>query len=134
MRSKRRDNLVRRSARRAGFTFVELLATVVLIGTIMPVAMRTIALCTRLAGQSRREIEAVSLASTKLAELVASKDWATGGKAGNFGADWPGYEWSAEVSSWTESTVRQLDVEVLWTSQGRQRQITLSTLVYPEAN
>jgi prepilin-type N-terminal cleavage/methylation domain-containing protein len=121
-----------RRGRPGGFTFVELLATVVLIGIIMPVAMRTISICTRLAGQSRREIEAVSLASTKLAELVASKDWETGGKSGDFGTDWPGYQWNAEVSNWTESTVRQLDVEVLWTSQGLQRQVTLSTLVYPE--
>jgi type II secretory pathway pseudopilin PulG len=131
MSNMQRDNRVR-SARLGGFTFVELLATVVLIGIIMPVAMRTISLCTRLAGQSRREIEAVSLASTKLSELVASKDWETGGRGGDFGTDWPGYQWNAEVSNWTESTVRQLDVEVLWTSQGRQRQVTLSTLVYPE--
>lgn len=134
MRTKRRDNLVGAGARPGGFTFVELLATVVLIGAIMPVAMQTISLCTRLAGQSRREIEAVSLASTKLAELVASKGWETGSKGGKFGTDWPGYEWNAEVSGWTESTVRQLDVEVVWTSQGRQRRVTLSTLVYPEAN
>jgi prepilin-type N-terminal cleavage/methylation domain-containing protein len=131
MGNMRRDNMVRRG-RPGGFTFVELLATVVLIGIIMPVAMRTISICTRLAGQSRREIEAVSLATTKMAELVASKDWETGGKSGDFGTDWPGYQWNAEVSNWTESTVRQLDVDVLWTSQGRQRQVTLSTLVYPE--
>jgi type II secretory pathway pseudopilin PulG len=134
MQDKHQDNRVGRSARFGGFTFVELLATVVLIGLIMPVAMRTISLCTRLAGQSRREIEAVSLAGTKLTELIASGDWETGGKAGNFGADWPGYEWSAELSAWTESTIRQLDVEVVWTSQGRQRQVTLSTLVCPGAN
>ncbi|HPC93911.1 MAG TPA: type II secretion system protein [Sedimentisphaerales bacterium] len=131
MSNTRREDRVR-GAGQGGFTFVELLATVVLIGIIMPVAMRTISLCTALAGRSRREIEAVSLASTKLAELVASKDWETGGKAGDFGTDWPGYQWNAEVSNWTESTVRQLDVQVLWTSQGRQRQVMLSTLVYPE--
>ncbi len=131
MSNTRRDNKVR-DVRQGGFTFVELLATVVLIGIIMPVAMRTISICTRLAGQSRREVEAVSLASTKLSELVASNDWETGGKGGDFGSDWPGYQWDFEVSNWSESTVRQLDVEVLWTSQGRQRKVTLSTLVYPE--
>jgi prepilin-type N-terminal cleavage/methylation domain-containing protein len=134
MQNKHGDNLAGGRPHPGGFTFVELLATMVLIGLIMPVAMRTISLCTRLAGQSRREIEAVSLASTKLTELIASGDWETGGQTGNFGADWPGYEWRAELSAWTESTIRQLDVEVLWTSQGRQRQVTLSTLVYPEAN
>jgi prepilin-type N-terminal cleavage/methylation domain-containing protein len=37
--------------RPTGFTFIEVLATVVLIGIIMPVAMRSIGLCTRLGGQ-----------------------------------------------------------------------------------
>ena len=117
-----------------GFTFIELLATVVLIAIIMPVAMQCIALCTRLGGQSRRQIEGASLARTKLTELTASRDWQTGAKGGEFGSDWLGYRWTAEVSSWTDSTLRQLDVTVLWESQGRQRSVTLSTLVHPEDN
>jgi prepilin-type N-terminal cleavage/methylation domain-containing protein len=118
----------------AGFTFIELLATVVLIAIIMPVAMRSIALCTRLGGQSRNQIEAASLARTKLTELTASGDWQTSDKAGEFGSDWPGYRWTAEVSNWSDSMMSQLDLTVLWESQGRQRSVTLSTLVNPEAN
>jgi len=117
-----------------GFTFIELLATVVLIAIIMPVAMQCIALCTRLGGQSRKQIEAASLARTKLTELSASQDWETGGKSGEFGPDWPGYSWTADISNWADSTLRQLDLTVLWQSQGRERSITLSTLVYPEDN
>lgn len=117
-----------------GFTFIELLATVVLIAIIMPVAMECIGLCTQMGGQSRKQIEAASLASTKLTELTASQDWETGGKSGEFGSDWPGYRWTADVSNWTDSTLRQLDLTVLWQSQGRQHSITLSTLVYPEDN
>ena len=115
-----------------GFTFIELLATVVLIGIIMPVAMHSIALCTRLGGQSRKQIEAASLARTKLTELTASQDWQTSERAGDFGDDWPGYRWTAEVTSWTDSTLSQLDLTVLWQSQGRQRSVMLSTLVNPE--
>jgi len=115
-----------------GFTFIELLATVVLIGIIMPVAMRSIGLCTRLGGHSRRQIEAASLARTKLTELTASQDWKTGEKRGDFGSDWPGYQWTAAVSNWTDSVVSQLDLTVTWQSQGQQRSLTLSTLVYPE--
>jgi hypothetical protein len=107
---------------------------VVLIAIIMPVAMQCIALCTRLGGQSRRQMEGASLARTKLTELTASRDWQTGAKSGEFGSDWLGYRWTAEVSSWTDSTLRQLDVTVLWESQGRQRSVTLSTLVHPEDN
>ena len=115
-----------------GFTFIELLATVVLIGIIMPVAMRSIGLCTRLGGHSRRQIEAASLARTKLTELTSSQDWQTAEKRGDFGSDWPGYQWTAAVSNWTDSVVSQLDITVTWQSQGRQRSLTLTTLVYPE--
>jgi len=66
-----RDNAVEGRGRPGGFTFIELLATVVLIGIIMPVAMGSIGLCTRLGGQSRRQIEAACLANTKLTELRA---------------------------------------------------------------
>ena len=67
-----------------GFTFVELLATMVLISIVMPVAMRSIGLCTQIAGQSRRQIEAVWLAKTKLTELIVTEDWENGSGRGGF--------------------------------------------------
>lgn len=132
MADTRRDKIVEECRRFGGFTFIELLATVVLIAIIMPVAMHCISLCTRLGGQARKQIEAASLARTKLTELTASQDWDTGATSGEFGSDWTGYRWTADVSNWTDSTLRQLDLTVLWQFQGRERSITLSTLVYPE--
>jgi len=127
-----RDKVAERRHRFGGFTFIELLATVVLIGIIMPVAMHSIALCASLGGQARRQMEAASLARTKLTELTASDDWKTSQKDGDFGDDWPGYRWTAEVSSWTDSTMSQLDLTVFWQSRGKERSVTLSTLVNPE--
>lgn len=127
-----RNKKVVKGRRQGGFTFVELLVTVVLIGIIMPVAMQTIALCTRLAGLSRKETEAASLARTRLTELVSSGDWQGSGKAGDFGSDWPGYRWTADVSNWTDAVVSQVDVTVHWQSQGLDRSVTLSTLAYAE--
>jgi prepilin-type N-terminal cleavage/methylation domain-containing protein len=129
-----RNKITERCHRSGGFTFIELLATLVLMAIIMPVAMRCISLCTRLGGQSRRHIEAASLAHTKLTELTVSRDWKTGEKIGDFGVDWPGYRWTAEVSSWTDAAVNQLDLTVFWQSQGQERSLTFSTLVYPEDN
>ena len=123
---------VAKGRRHGGFTFVELLATVVLIGIIMPVAMRTIALCTSLAGMSRKETEAASLARTQLTELVTSGDWQSGGRAGDFGSDWPGYRWTVEVSNWTDAVVSEIDLTVHWQSRGRDHSVTLSTLAYAE--
>jgi prepilin-type N-terminal cleavage/methylation domain-containing protein len=115
-----------------GFTFLELLATMVLIAVLLPVVMQTISLCTQLAGQSRRQLEAVCLAKTKLTELTATQDWQNGNSRGDFGTDWPGYEWTTTIANWTDAAVRQLDLTVTWRSVSRQRQVTLSTLVYPQ--
>jgi Tfp pilus assembly protein PilE len=117
-----------------GFTFIELLATVVFLGIIMPVAMQSIGLCTRLGGNARRQIEAASLARMKLTELTCTDDWQSGEKSGDFGEDWPNYRWKAVVSSWTDSVVSQLDLTVTWQAQGREHSVTLSTLVYEEDN
>jgi len=120
-------------SRSGGFTFVELLATIVLISIVMPVVMRTIGLCTQVAGQSRRQVEAVCLAKTKLTELTAAQEWENGSNRGDFGNDWPGYEWTMTLATWAEdASVRQLDLTVSWRSAGRQRKVTLSTLVYPQ--
>jgi hypothetical protein len=106
----------------------------VLIGLIMPVAMRSIGLCTRVAGLSRKQVEAASLAKTKLTELMVTGDWEDGNQKGDFGTDWPGYQWSAVLTNWSDASVRQLDLTVSWQSAGNQRTITLSTLVYPEGS
>jgi prepilin-type N-terminal cleavage/methylation domain-containing protein len=116
-----------------GFTFVELLVTVALISILLPVVMQTIGLCTRLAGQSRREIEAACLAKTKLTDVLAAQDWESTSNRGDFGTDWPGYEWTVAVANWAQDTsLRQLEVTVAWRSADRPRQVTLSTLVYPQ--
>lgn len=129
----RPDREVEGSRPRSGFTFVEMLATVALIAIILPVAMRGIGLCTRLAGESRREVEAASLASAKLTELMAANEWNSATGAGDFGTDWPGYRWSTEVFNWTtDSVVSQVDLTVFWQSQGQERSMTLSTLAYAE--
>lgn len=121
-----------RHPRRHGFTFIELLTTVVLIAVIMPVAMRSIGLCTRVASQSRRQMEAGSLARAKLTELIVTGDWEKGNQKGDFEKDWPGYEWEANVTNWTDASVRLLELTVSWRTLGRQRGVTLSTLMYPE--
>lgn len=106
----------------------------VLIGVIMPVAMQSIGLCTRLGGQSRRQMEAASLAKAKLTELTVTGQWQDGNQRGNFEKDWPDYEWSLTVTNWTDASVRQLELTVSWQSMGRQRGVTLSTLMYPEGS
>ena len=114
------------------FTLVEVLATVLLISIVIPVAMRGISLSTRMAGHSRRQIQAVYLAKSKLAEMIASQNWKNTSKSGNFGADWLDYEWQLETKEWQIDSVVQLDLRVSWDKVHKleKRSVLLSTLVY----
>jgi prepilin-type N-terminal cleavage/methylation domain-containing protein len=128
----------RRAYRRRAFTLVEILATLVLVAIILPVAMSGISLALGVASESRRQTEAASLAQTKMAEILAGQQWQSSSLAGDFAPDRPEYRWTSQVVEWqgttqstTQSTaLKQLDVQVLWIYRNRQRNVTLSTLVY----
>ena len=119
-----------------GFTLMEVLAAIVLIAIVLPVAMHGIGLAASLAGAARNKAEAAVLAHSKLNELQVTRAWQGGILNGDFGDDHPGFQWTAELDEWDASTLKQLDVHVLWTAGGRpeKEQVTVSTLVETEAN
>jgi type II secretory pathway pseudopilin PulG len=128
--------------RGGGFTFIEVLATIMMLAIVMPVAMKAVSLSTDTARNARARTEAAGLAEAKLAELIATGDWQSGVLSGDFGTDWPQYRWNAQVGTWTPpayndngsdpgNTVDEIDLQVFWrTSGGVDRSVTLSTLVY----
>ena len=118
--------------RRAAFTLVEVLATILMLAIIVPVAMQAVSLATGVAGAARHRAEAASLAEAQLAFLMTSGEWQTGTLQGDFTQQgFPEYQWFASVNNWTEANVQQLDVMVLWTTPRRgEESIVVSTLVY----
>ena len=112
------------------FTIVEVLATLMLAGIVLPPAVRGIGLCLRTAGFAAQQAQAAALAQTKLDELVATGELFDAEMEGDFGDDLPGFTWTAEVSDWEDERLVQLDVTVAWIRRGRQRTVTLTTLVY----
>src|SRR5579862_2433153 len=113
----------------SGFTLVEVLATVVLMAIVLPVAMRGIGLATKVAGVAEHRAVAAQLAQSKLHELLATSGWQSGTLNGDFSPDQPAYKWRAEMQAWDGSSIEEFDVHVLWTVNGREEQVTLSTLV-----
>lgn len=113
-----------------GFTLIEILATFVLIAIILPVAMEGISLSTRMASESRRKIEAGTLAEKKLTEVLIAKDWADGDQNGNFGDEHPEFTWRFEVLDWEkEELMRQINLYVEWTASKKTHAVVVTTLV-----
>lgn len=120
----------RRTSGRRGLTLIEVLATIVLMGIVLPAAMEGISQCVRATTVARQKSEAAGLAESKLNELIATGDWQYGVTSGDFGDAWPEYHWKCGTSDFSDPTLQQLSVQVFWSSRGEQRDVTLTTFVY----
>ena len=120
-------------ARRRAFTFVEVLATLMLLSIVLPSVMSGISLCLSTADFAKREAQASALCHGKLMEMAAQGDLQHAAQAGDFGADWPDFNWTAEVSDFSGTTLKSLDVTVSWRQRNKDHSVTLSTLVYTGA-
>ena len=121
----------RARANRRGLTLIEVLATIVLIGIVLPSAMQGVSMCMSAASLARQRTEAAGLAEAKLNELLATGEWEFGATSGDFGAAFPGYQWTVGTSEFSDPTLQQLSVRVAWVSRGQERDVILTTLVYP---
>jgi prepilin-type N-terminal cleavage/methylation domain-containing protein len=114
---------------RRGFTLIEVLATLVLLGIVLPVAMRGLSVALAAAGTARHTSEAAVLAEAKLNELAAAA--ATGGAAsgsGDFGDEAHGYRWTATTAA-ADLNLTELSVTVSWLERGAERSLVVTTLV-----
>ncbi len=120
--------------RRRAFTLAEVLATLVLVGLVLPAVMKGISLALAASDDARRRVEAVGLAENKLAELTADMTTSgtttgTGAGGGDFGDEAPGYRWESSTTS-VDTSLNELRVRVAWTARGRERWVDLSTYAY----
>jgi prepilin-type N-terminal cleavage/methylation domain-containing protein len=135
------------SSRRQGFTLVEVLAAMVLIAIVLPVAMHGISLAARAAAMAKHRTVAAQLGSSKLQEIVATGQWESSSNLqGDFSLEGPEYQdytWMAQVKQWNQrgvnaqdiqpQTLSELDLKVIWHSRGQEQFLTFSTLVYSNA-
>lgn len=130
------EELIRRSdpSRRPvrGFTLIEVLVTVALMGIVLPVALRGISIATSSARYARNAAEAATLGQTKLNEIVALiqiQQSNSLGSTGDFGNLWPQYTWVFEEISNTELACIEATLAVLWNEPAGPRMVRLSTII-----
>jgi type II secretory pathway pseudopilin PulG len=112
-----------------GFTFVEVLATLLFLAILVPVVSEALTLSSRAAVVSERSALAVELAENKLNELVLNNTWIASEQSGDFGTEWSGFRWEMTQNSWDIESMTQLGVKVYYQVQGREHSIQLNTLV-----
>lgn len=111
-----------------GFTLIEVLVTMVLMGIVLPVAMRGVQIALRSSAIAKRSGEAASLAQQKMEALLATQDPSQFSGSGDFGGEWPGYTWKADTTT-SDDNFATLTVDVSFQVQGQPRDVKVTTLV-----
>jgi hypothetical protein len=106
------------------------LVTIVLAGIALPVIVEGVQLSLATGVHAGQKMEAASLAQAKMAEIIAMGDFSEAEMEGDFGEELPQYAWFSQLNEWDEDgRLLQLNVTVVWFRRGRDRHVTLSTLV-----
>jgi len=122
----------RHRARRAGFTLMEVLAALLLIGIVLPVAMEGITRSVEAGSSAKRRAEAATLAEGKLNEVIILGSANLIDESGEFGPEWPGYMYA--VTSQTQDYndalgLIEVTVTVTWPERGDQRALKVTSLM-----
>jgi type II secretory pathway pseudopilin PulG len=127
-------NRVSRSSksRRGGFTLAEVLAALVFMAIVIPVALQGLRIASRAGSVAERKAVAARLAERKLNELIVTRQWQSATGSGTIQEGWQTYNWNLESESWAEdSAMRLLTVKVTVPVQGVDYDVRISTLVDP---
>lgn len=113
----------------AGFTFIEVLASLLFMAIVIPAVVTALTISNRAAITSERTNVAVQLAENRLNELLIENTWSSGESRGEFGADWPRYRWELTQGTWETDNMTELTMEVFFPVQGKEQSVRLTTLV-----
>lgn len=105
----------------SGFTLLEVMIAVAIIAIALTTLLGSQSQSVAIANSAKFETMAALLAQSKMSELTVMETGTLISDRGDFGADYPGYEWEATVSDITIEGVgtlsdylKQIDLKVTW--------------------
>ena len=120
----------------SGFTLAEVLAALLLMAIIIPVALEGMSVISRSAILGQRKVAAMRVAERVLNEQVAVIEQGQAIQTSATGVETDGdqtYPWTMQTEPWPEDTMTQMTVEVTFTMRGSTFQMKASTLFDPGA-
>ncbi len=114
----------------AGFTLAEVLAALLFMAIVIPVAVQGLHVASRAGTVAERKAVAARLADSRLNELIVTGQWQSSAQKGTIEEGWQSYSWTLESEPWAEDgAMRLVTVHVSVPVQGRDYDVAVSTLV-----
>jgi len=117
------------SGSRAGFTLAEVLAALVFMAIVIPVALQGLSIASKAGQVAVRKTEAARVAERVLNESIVTTNWSRAGLSGTVMEGIHQFQWQIRNDAWSQSPLRTLSVQVNYTVQGQPYDVRLSTLV-----
>ena len=121
----------RRSA--AGFTLAEVLAALLFMAIVIPVAIEGMHIASRVGTVSERKGEAARVAQRLLAETLVTTNWSQAVQGGTLTEGQRQFTWTLHSDPWNQdpnqNVIHQLTVEVKFKAQNQEYAVRMSTLV-----
>jgi len=112
----------------AGFTLAEVLAALLFMAIVIPVALEGLKIA-NLAGQvAVRKSEAMRVADRVLNESLVTTNWNRSGVSGLVSEGTHEFRWLLRNEGWTQEPLRLVSVQVTFAVQGQDYDVRLSTL------
>lgn len=113
----------------SGFTLVEVLAALVFMAIVIPVAMEGLRVA-NLSGQvAERKGSAAQLADRLLNEMIVTSQWKESVQRGTVVEGPYQYRWQMRNEPWDKEAIRLVSIQVTFAIQGRDYDVRLSTLL-----
>jgi len=115
---------------RAGFTLAEVLAAMLFMAIVIPVAMQGLLIASRAGSVSERKARGARLAESKLNEMIVTGQWQSTAQKGTIQEGLQSYTWQLQSEPWSEDgAMRLVTVHVSVPVQGQDYDVQVSTLV-----
>jgi prepilin-type N-terminal cleavage/methylation domain-containing protein len=128
------DNPTAAKGHRSGFTLAEVLAALLLLAIVIPVAMQGLRVASTAGEVGQRRMIAARIGNKVLNELKVTSQLQNTGQSGLVQDHGINYRWTVKNESWTEDTLSQMILATLtvsFTASGKNYDVHLSTLVAP---
>jgi len=119
--------------RQAAFTLAEVLAALVFMAILIPVALEALNIASRAGEVAARRGEAALVAERVLNENIVTTNWSSAVQSGTCRQGVREFRWTLRNEPWTadpnQNAMRLLTVEVTFSARGQDYPLRMSTLV-----
>jgi type II secretory pathway pseudopilin PulG len=118
-----------RPRRRAAFTLVEVLASLLMMAIIIPVAIEGMSVASRVGMLGQRKAAAMRVAERVINEVLVESQIQQASSSGTAYEGDTAYPWVMRTENWPEDAMQQMTVTVSFPVQGALHEISVSTLL-----